>query len=213
MPWVDPVSVSSSRPVEAFHSLAVLSAPVVARSFPSRLKATSVTHPSWPTRERTWSPVATSHTLDVPSKLDVARRVPSGLKSTPKAADPSPGILRSFVNEGTLQNVTARPQPLEASSVPSGLKSRSLPPMFRSRILFPDVASHTVEWGSESEQAPVAMRPPSGLTATPPMPLAPWASRTWRTLPDAVSHTAGAPRTLFGVVTRNDPSGPKAALQ
>ena len=40
MPWVDPVSVSSSRPVEASHSRAVLSAPAVARSFPSGLKAT-----------------------------------------------------------------------------------------------------------------------------------------------------------------------------
>ena len=64
---------------------------------------------------------------------------------------------------------------------------------------------HTVTPRLVASQFAVAMRPPSGLTATPLM--VPWVSKTWRTLPDAVSHTTGDP---IAPVTRIDPSGPKA---
>src|SRR5262245_57072746 len=58
----------------------------------------------------------------------------------------------------------------------------------------------------DGAQFAVAMRLPSGLTATPLM--VPLVSKTWRAVPDAVSHTTGDPTAP---VTRIDPSGPKAA--
>ena len=78
---VCPLRVSSSAPVRASHTRAVLSEPPVTTRDPSGLNAAERTASVCPLRASSSAPVLASHTRAVLSSLAVTTRAPSGLNA------------------------------------------------------------------------------------------------------------------------------------
>src|SRR5205807_2508954 len=90
-----PLSVSSSLPLCASHTLAVASKLPVTIRAPSGEKATELTLKEWRESSSLRRSLCASHTLAAPKTLPVTMRVPSGDKATELTLDPRLSVSSS----------------------------------------------------------------------------------------------------------------------